>query len=593
MKIFETITWTTLKRVLPYLTKYKKRALLAGMSMSLAIILQLPLPLLTMYTIDKLIDPDKTNILRIVCLGLIGVLIIRNLSSMFERYMLTKFRLRVMFDLKQELYDRLLKLPLDFFHKKQTGYILSRISNDVEGVQGLFAETLLNVLRNLLMFIVGAVMIYWLNVKLAVIATLLLPLYLTSLLLFNSRIRNLQEQGREAQANTYKYLQEHISGIAVVKAFVSEKSDIIGMLGTLKIALRKEFKSNMIGTMAAHLAAFISSLGPIILLWVGILEIINGRLTLGGLIAFNSFLMYLFSPINSISNINISVQNSVACARRVFEFIDQLPETGVMPTGKRKQIIFDNSEVVFDNITFSYGPQTEVVLKNVSFIAPARKVTAVVGRSGVGKSSLVSLLFRFYDYQEGNILIDNHNITEYDLYYLRRNIGLVTQETFLFGYSIMENIRLGNLRASDEEVIESAKAAFAHEFIMNLPEKYETRIGERGALISGGERQRIALARVFLKNPKILVLDEATSSLDSRSEKIVKMAMEKLYTNRTVIIISHRLSTIINSDKIVFIDDGRVIDSGTHHQLYERCEPYHQLYEEQFAGHSSEFVSGT
>jgi ABC-type multidrug transport system fused ATPase/permease subunit len=590
MPILEESTRTSIKRLYPYLAKYKKRVFLAGLSMSSAIILQLPLPLLTMYIIDNLISPEKTNLLTTICVGLIGVLIFRNLSSMFERYMLTKFRLRVMFDLKQELYDRLLKLPLDYFHKKQTGYLLSRISGDVEGVQGLFAETLLNVLRNLLTFVVGLVMVYWLNVKLAIIATLLLPLYLTSLLLFNSRIRDLQTAGREAQANTFKYLQEHISGIAVVKAFVSEKHDMIGMLGMLKVALRKEFKSNMVGTVAAHLAAFISSMGPIILLWVGILEIINGRLTLGGLIAFNSFLAYLFSPINSISNINISVQNSLACAKRVFEFADQLPETGMPDTGKRRQNSFDNSEVVFDNVSFSYGPQSDLVLKNVSFAAPARKVTAVVGRSGVGKSSLVNLLFRFYDYQDGSISIDGHNISEFDLYYLRRNIGLVTQETFLFGYSILENIRLGNLHATDEDVVAAARAAYAHDFIMNLPEKYETRIGERGALISGGERQRIALARVFLKDPKILILDEATSSLDSHSEKIVQMAMEKLYTNRTVIIISHRLSTIIKSDQIVFIDDGRVIDSGNHHQLHERCELYHQLYNEQFAGQDTKVV---
>ncbi len=590
MKNVNNETWATIKRILPYLTKYKKRAILAGIAMSFAIALQLPLPLLTMYIIDKLIDPEKTNILMVVCLGLLAILIIRNLSSIFERYMLTKFRLRVMFDLKQEMYDRLTKLPLDYFHKMQTGYILARISNDVEGVQGLFADTLLSVLRNIMTFIVGIAMVYWLNAKLALIATILLPLYLTSLLLFNSRIRDLQEQGREAQANTYKYLQEHISGIAVVKAFVSEKHDLIGMLGKLKIALRKEFKSNMVGMVAAHLSSFISSFGPIVLLWVGILEIINGRLTLGGLIAFNSFLVYLFSPISSISNINISVQNSVACAKRIFDFTDQLPETRISPTSKHKHTGFNDGEVVFNNICFSYGPQSGQVIQNISFKAKERSVTAVVGQSGAGKSSLVNLLFRFYDYQGGNITIDGNEISEYDLYYLRRNIGLVTQDTFLFGNSIMENIRLGNLRASDDEVIESAKAAFAHEFIMNLPEQYDTRIGERGALISGGERQRIALARVFLKDPKILILDEATSSLDSQSEKIVKLAMEKLYTDRTVIIISHRLSTIINSKNIVFIDGGVVVDSGTHHQLYERCMQYRQLYDEQFTGRHSELV---
>lgn len=565
------------------MVRYKRRAILATAAMLVVIIMQLPLPLLTMYIIDKLISPDKVSLLGIICLGLLLILIVRTLASLMEIYLLTAFRLRVVYDLKRYLYEHLLKLSLDYCHKKQTGYLISRVSGDIEGVQGLFADTFLSIVRNLLTFIVGLVMVYWLNVKLAVVATLLLPLYLLALFSFNKRLRRLVAENREAYANVFKYLQEHISGIAVIKAFVADRHDTIGMLKVLKNAIQKEFKSSMSGTVAALTSGFIGSLGPILLLWLGIIEIIHGKLTLGGLIAFNSFLVYLFNPLNSISNLNITVQNSLACAERAFEFIDLKPEIEIRQSNlvDRKAII-TQGEVEFQNVSFAYSPGAGDVLSNVSFLVPAGKITAIVGRSGMGKSSIVNLLFRFYENQSGRITVDGRDFREYDLSYLRRSIGLVTQETFLFGYSIMENIKLGNLRATDDEVIEASKAAFAHDFIMNLPEQYQTRIGERGALISGGERQRIALARVFLKDPKILVLDEATSSLDSQSERYVKQAMEKLFINRSAIVISHRLSTIINADNIVLIDSGRVVDIGVHTTLYSNNNLYRRLYDEQF-----------
>ena len=586
MKIYNKDIIIHIRRLLPYLSKYGGKVVLAGMATAFSIVLQLPLPLLTMYIIDKLIYPDKAHLVGLICMGLIVVVILKVISSFLERYFLTIFRLRVVTDLKCRLYEHILRLSLDYFHKKQTGYIISRVSGDVEGIQGLFAETFLLLLRNLLTFAAGAVMVYWLNVKLALIATAILPFYLISLFIFNKKIRELVAENREAYANVYKYLQEHLSGISVIKAFIAEKHDTISMLKALKTAIKREFRSSMMGTIAALVSGFISSLGPILILWIGILEIINGRLTLGGLIAFNSFMSYLFSPLGSISNINVTIQNSLACAKRVFEILDLHPETPMQEAKSRGGLILHEGDIEFRNVSFVYtqSHNGEAVLNDISFIAPAGKITAIVGRSGVGKSSIVNLLFRFYDHQSGDIIIDGHDIRDYDLKYLRGNIGLVTQETFLFGYSILENIKLAHPRATDDEAVEAAKAAYAHDFIMNLPEQYETKIGERGALISGGERQRIALARVFLKNPRILILDEATSSLDSQSESYVKKAMMGLFENRTVIIISHRLSTISDAENIVVIDAGRIVATGSHHSLYEENNLYRSLYDEQFSG---------
>jgi len=477
-----------------------------------------------------------------------------------------------------------MKMSLSYFYKKQTGYIISRISSDVEGVQGLFAETFLMIIHNLLTFIVGIIMIYYLNVKLAIIATLLIPFYFISLLVFNKKIRKYVEENREEFAHVFRYLQEHISGIAVIKAFVVEKHDTIGMLHSLKKAIKKEYKASMTGTIATLTAGFISSLSPILLLWLGIIEIVKGRFTLGGLIAFNSFLVYLFSPLNSISNINITVQNSLVCAKRLFEFLDQTPEIPLFLNNNNNEnnVLLEKGHIQFENINFSYNNDSEYILNNISFDVPAGKITAIVGHSGAGKSTLINLLFRFYDYKSGQIYIDEKKIKEYNIKYLRNNIGLVSQETFLFGCSILDNIKIGNLRASYEDVVNVAKSAYAHEFIMRLPEKYNTKIGERGNLISGGERQRIALARVILKNPRILILDEATSSLDSQSEMYIKKIMEKLYHDRTVIVIAHRLSTIDNVDQIVFIEHGKIVDIGNHSSLYQNCELYKKMYDEQY-----------
>jgi len=571
-----------LRDLLPYLLRYKGLGALAAIAMAVSVLLQLPLPFLTMYMIDHLIDPKKLHLLGMISMALVGILILRTLSSLLEKYLLTKFRLQVVYDLKQRLYEHLLRMSLDFCHKRQTGYLITRVSGDVEGVQGLFADTFLMVVRNVLTFAVGAVMVFWLNPKLGTMAMLLLPFYLVSLLAFNKRVRAYADESREAYANVFRFLQEHISGIAVIKAFVAEGRDTLDMLKTLKFALNKEYIWVMLGHVAMLAAGIISSLGPILLLWIGIVEIVNGRLTIGGLIACNSFLVYLFSPLSSISSINVTIQNSLACANRVFTFLDQ-PTEGYAPETERgsKKAGISEGAVEFDRVRFSYDPLKGDVLHDVCFVAPAGAVTAIVGRSGSGKSSLVSLLFRFYRHDAGRIMIDDQEIQGFDLEYLRKNIGLVTQETFLFGYSIMDNIRLGRLDATDEEVMEAAAAAYAHEFIVELPEQYRTLIGERGALISGGERQRIALARVFLKNPRIIVLDEATSSLDSQSERYVKMAMERLYGHRTIITISHRLSTIIDAGTIVLIDKGRVIGIGDHASLYRKTPLYQELYDEQ------------
>ena len=569
----------TMRRVKPFLLKYKGRAALAGGAMAIGILLQLPLPFVTKYIIDSLIRPERTRELGILCLALVGVLLVRSLMSLTETYWLSRYRLRVVFDLKRLLYEGLLQKSLNYAHRKQTGYLISRISGDVEGVQALFAETILQVLRNGLTFLVGGVVIYYLNVKLALIATCLLPLYTYSLFAFNRRVRQLVQENREAYADVHRYLQEHISGLQLIKTFVVEQHDTLRMLRILGQALRAEFKAGMTGAVASLSAGIISSIGPILLLWLGILEILAGRLTLGGLIAFNSFLVYLFSPLSNISSINVAVQNSIVCAQRVFAFLDEADERAILGIGgsESRAARIEDGNIHFQNVTFQYPNASEPALDDVSFYAPAGQVTALVGFSGAGKTSVANLLFRFYDHQSGTITVDGVDIRILDLPSLRRQIGLVTQEAFLFGYSIAENIKLGNPQASDADMQRAAEAAYAADFISRLPEGYATRIGERGATISGGERQRIALARVFLKNPRLVILDEATSSLDNMSEQYVRRAIDRLFEGRTVIVITHRLQSVNNANQIVVLNHGRVEAAGTHADLLCDSEVYRQL----------------
>ncbi|MBD3218913.1 MAG: ATP-binding cassette domain-containing protein [candidate division Zixibacteria bacterium] len=587
MKKLKDTTLQVIKRLQPYLKKHKKRAILAALASLVAVILQLPLPLLTMYLIDELVQSRDVQLLSMICGGLIVVLLLRMVASWWERNNLLAFRVRVVGDLKVDVYRRLINLPLDFIRRQQTGYLVSRAMGDVDAVQGLFADTLLTVLRNLLTFMAGLVMIFYLNVTLALIGLALLPLYAWTLFGFNKRLQTLTARSQEARAQSSRYVQEHLSGLAVIKSFVAEGRDIIGMFHILKNSLRSEFRANLWGNSVALLGGFVSALGPVLVLWIGITEIIDGRLTLGGLIAFNSFLGYLFGPLQAFSNVNITVQNAVASARRVFELLDQPVEDGFVEKGTAVQTPrFENGYVVFDNVSFAYPGKSNPALNNVSFNAPPGKITAIVGHSGAGKSTLVNLLFRFNEYSEGDILIDDRSIRDYNRNYLRSQIGLITQETFLFGMSVMDNIRLGKPHAGEDEIVAAAGKAYAHNFIENLPEGYYTRIGERGAMISGGEAQRIALARTILKSPSILVLDEAMSALDIEAENKVMNAIEESFGESAIIMISHRLLSVRDADQIICLDNGRVAGIDSHEQLYHNCPVYRNLYDEQYTEES-------
>ena len=570
-------TFRTVLRFLRFLKPYWKKGVIAFLFMLLAVGLQLPMPFLTKYLIDKVLVLKSFKILNIIGLVLVGVLFVRAASTFIESFLLTTFRGRVLFDIRLKLFEHIQKFSLSFFHKKETGYLMSRVSGDVNAVQGLLADTLVSFGQNTLTFIAGIACTLYIHPKLAIICFGILPLYLLSLQVFNKRIRRMSHDVRERYAMVQKDLQELLSAIFIIKAFTGEKRSTIRLLKSVKDAIRKEVRLDITTALASISSVIISSAGPIVLIWYGCGEIIRGSLTVGGLIAFNSFIRYLFGPARALFNLNIGIQRSLAACERVFEIMDIAPER----EGKN-DIKVTEGKVVFENASFSYDGE-ERVLKNISFEVNPGELVAIVGRSGVGKTTLVSLIPRFYEPEEGKILIDGEDIKDANLKKLRKNIGIVAQETFLFSDTIKENISFGNPDANDREIEEAARLAYCNEFIKTLPGGYETKVGERGVNLSGGERQRISIARAILKNPKILILDEATSNLDSESEKKIQKALEPLMKKRTTFVIAHRLSTIINADRILVLHDGKIVEVGTHKELYKENGVYKKLYDEQFS----------
>lgn len=574
-----TFGFRTIIRFFQFLKPYWKKGLFAFLLMMFAVSLKLPMPFLTKYLLDQVVVVKDFQLLNTIGFVLLGVLFVRAVSGLAERYLLITFRARVLFNIRLKLFQHLQKLSLRFFHRKETGYLMARVGYDVEGVRGLLADNLVSGLQNLLTFAVGVGCTLYIHPKLALISFSILPVYALSVFVFNRRIRGMSHEMRERFAIVEKDLQELLSGIFIIKAFSREKHTAGKMAHVAKDAVRREVRLELLSTLAATCSTVISAAGPLVLIWYGCAEIMRGSLTVGGLVAFNAFLRYLFGPTNALMNLNIGVQRSLAACERIFEILDSEPDV----TEKEGAVALGDvrGDVRFKGVSFAYNEAK--VLDRIDLDVRAGELIAVVGRSGVGKSTLVNLIPRFFDPQEGSIRLDGYDLRDLKLRSLRDSIGTVSQETFLFSDTVRENIRFGRLGAADKEIVEAARLAHADEFIRKLERGYETRIGERGVTLSGGERQRIALARAILKDPKILILDEATSNLDSESERLIQEAMRPLMHDRTSFVIAHRLSTILDADRIIVLAGGRIVEQGTHGELYARGGTYKKLYDEQFA----------
>ena len=567
------------RRFLRFLRPQWKRGVGAGIFTGVTVLLQLPFPLLTMYIIDSVLPRKDASALNWVVLGLIGFVLMKVTTEFLNGYLLSLFRERALFDMQLRLFEHIQRLSLSFFHKQKTGYLMSRIRRDVIQLQGLLAGTLLSFLRNSITLVVGTALIFTLHWRLALASILVLPFFVYAVSHFSLRIREKSKQVQEKAGLADGVLQESLSAIHIVKSFLMEKHEALRMMRTLRDSLGENIRLFALNNFSSAVVGLIGAVGPIVVLWYGGHEIMAGNLTVGKWFAFNSFLAYLFVPCQSLVNLNATVQGALGSLERVFALMDLKPEISQSLRPKKLQRI--RGEIVFEKVSFSYDGMKPVLEKVNLTVRPGERI-ALAGRSGAGKSSLVNLIPRFHDPLEGAILIDGTHIREVTLRSLRAHIGIVPQETFLFSGTIRENIKYGKWDATDNEVVEAAKMANADKFTEKLPKNYDTEVGERGVKLSGGERQRIAIARVVLKNPPILIFDEATSELDSESERLIQEALELLMKDRTVFIIAHRLSTIRKADRIVVLDNGRIVEEGRHEGLYARNGVYRKLYDDQY-----------
>ncbi|MES2239063.1 MAG: ABC transporter transmembrane domain-containing protein [Bacteroidota bacterium] len=502
-----------------------------------------------------------------IALGLGLVLILQSVFSFFRLSLFVNFTENTLANVRLALYTNLVKLPMSFFSQKRVGELNSRISNDITQIQDTLTTTIAEFLRQFILIIGSFVMLASINIKLTIMMVSIVPLVGVAAVLFGRFIRKYSKKVQDQVAESQVVVEETMQGISIVKAFANEWYEIARYQGKIREVVKIAIKG---GQLRGYFASFIivCLFGTIVaVVWYGVQLSIGGEISVGQLFTFILYSSYVGASSGGIAELYAQVQKAIGATERVFELLEETPEK-ISATSNSASIEKIKGNVTFKNVAFSYPSRKEIqVLKDVNFTANFGQKIAIVGPSGVGKSTIASLLLRFYDIDKGEILIDDKNIYDFDLENLRGNMSIVPQDVILFGGTIKENIAYGKPNATDEEILLAAKQANALNFIESFPEKMETIVGERGIKLSGGQRQRIAIARALLKNPSILILDEATSSLDSESEKLVQEALEILMQGRTSIIIAHRLSTIRSADQILVIDNGVISEQGTHLEL--------------------------
>jgi len=528
--------------------------------------------------LDDVFFKKDLAMLKLIPLAIVGLFLLKGLFDYGQGYLMSFVGQRIITDLREKIYHHVHSLSLPFFTKNPTGVLMSRILNDVNLVQGAVSDSVTGLLKDIFTILGLVFVVFYRDWQLALIALVVFPIAVYPIVKFGRKLRSYSTRSQMTLADLSTLLLETISGSRIVKAFNMEEYErkrFSKVNEKLFGLMRKSFR---VRAVSHPLMETLGGLGIAAIVFYGGYNVIQGTATAGTFFSFLAALLMLYEPVKRLSNVNNSIQQGLAGASRIFEILDTVPEIRNKPGARDLAEIRRGIE--FQDVSFKY--EEDWVLKNINLKIQAGEVVAFVGASGGGKTTLVNLVPRFYDVDSGRILIDGADIRELTVESLRGKIAMVTQQTILFNDTVEQNIAYGNIGQPREKIVEAAEAAFAHNFIRNLPEGYQTRIGEQGVKLSGGERQRISIARALLKNAPILILDEATSSLDSESEVEVQKAVEYLMQGRTTLVIAHRLSTIRKADRIVVIAGGEIVEEGTHEELLEKDGEYRKLYLLQF-----------
>ena len=566
-------------RILSYIKPYMHRLLFAMVCTIMAAAGNLYIPWIIKDMIDEVLADKNGTMLNWIAASIIAIFIVRGLFWYGQNYLMSYVGQSVIIDIRAAVFKKLQRLSVSFYDKNKTGTIMSYVTNDVNALQSAMVENTIEMITEGFILIGSVVAMIYLDWRLTLFTVCTFPVVLWFMEFFGKKIRKTGGRIQECTADITSVLQESVASARVIKSFVREDYEVDRFDVENKANFRANMKNAQLMATLTPVVELVAAIGVTMIIWYGGNNVINGTITAGSLVAFLTYAVNISNPIKRLSRVIGNIQKALAAAQRVFMIID-MPEE-IAESRDAKQLPEVSGKVEFQNVSFAYNDKGNVIT-DLSFSVKPGEVIAIVGPSGAGKSTIANLLPRFYDVNKGDIKIDGHSVREVTLDSLREQVGIVPQETMLFNGSVYNNILYGRLDATKEEIEAAAKAANAHDFIMQLTDGYETKLCDRGVNRSGGQRQRIAIARAILKNPRILILDEATSALDTESERVVQEALDRLMVGRTSFVIAHRLSTVKNADKILVLEKGNLVESGTHDELLALDGLYAHLYKIQY-----------